>query len=496
MELQFKSTKCPYLASAICEVASTEVTQEVRLSDGMPDIGRVLASWGQILIRSKEWMQDQVTVSGGLMVWVLYAPDDGTEPRSTDIWIPFQLKWHLHDAPSDGVLRLNPVLRFVDSRGVSARKIMVRAGVAARLEACYATEAAVYEPDELPEDIQTLCNTYPLRLPVEMGEKTFLLDEDLTASADIARILSYTITPILQEKRVAGDKIVMRGTAVLQLVYRCPEGRIRTTEIEIPISQYAQLESSYDSDAAADVLVAVTSLELDQNDGNQLCLKCGMVAQYMISNRILITIAEDAYSPRRKTGLKQEMLQLPAILEQRAETVPVQYQFPGICGEIVDVRAWPDFPGISRSDTCAALALPAVFQLLYYAEDGSLQCASGRWQGNLQLDADAECEIDAFMPQCLNVQAMAGLTDIGLMGKYQMQIDTTSNHGITMITALEMGELEEADPTRPSLILCRTEGESLWAVAKRCGSTVADIQRANDLQEVPKGNQMLLIPVN
>ena len=47
-----------------------EQTQEVRVSDGMPDIGSILCSWGQVILRSKEWDGDTITINGGTMVWV------------------------------------------------------------------------------------------------------------------------------------------------------------------------------------------------------------------------------------------------------------------------------------------------------------------------------------------------------------------------------------------------------------------------------------------
>lgn len=495
MELQFKSSKCCYLASAICEVGNTEVTQEVRLSDGMPDIGRVLTAWGQIIIRSKEWLQDQVIVSGGVMTWILYVPEDGTQPRSVDAWVPFQIKWNHDDVPYDGAVRVNPQLRFVDSRSLSARKIMVRIGVAVMGEACYKTEAEMYAPAELPDDIQTLCNTYPLRLPVEMGEKTFLIDVDLSAPIECERILSYTITPMLSEKRIAGDKVVIRGAAILHLLYRCSENRICATDLEVPISQYAQLENAYGTDATSDIQLAVTSLELDQTDDNQLRLKCGMVAQYMINDRILAAITEDAYSTKRVIALMQEVLSFPAMLEQRTEMIPIHHQFPGICGDPVDVRVFSEFPRCARTGDRVILDLSAVLQVLYYAEDGSLQTANGRWDGNFQLDADPNCQFVVNVHPCQHMQVSAGTSDFNLIGKYQIQLNTTSVQGLMMVVGLEMGELTEINAIRPSLILCRPEGETLWSIAKRCGSTVVDIQRVNDLQAEPLDNRMLLIPV-
>ena len=51
------------------------------------------------------------------------------------------------------------------------------------------------------------------------------------------------------------------------------------------------------------------------------------------------------------------------------------------------------------------------------------------------------------------------------------------------------------DPQRPSLVLRRAGGESLWDMAKKSGSTVAAIRSANKLTEEPKPGQILLIPV-
>ena len=61
MELQFNQTACQCLRQAVWEVKEQEQTQEVRLPDAMPDIGKVLGAWGQPLIRSKEWRGDGMT---------------------------------------------------------------------------------------------------------------------------------------------------------------------------------------------------------------------------------------------------------------------------------------------------------------------------------------------------------------------------------------------------------------------------------------------------
>lgn len=498
MQLQFQSNPCRCLQPAVRAIKNTELTQEVRLSDGMPDIGRVLTSWGQILLRSKEWQGDEVAVSGGIMLWILYAPEDGTQPRCMDAWIPFQLNWELGEVNREGPIRVSLLLRFVDSRSISARKMMVRAGVAALGEALSPMDADFFVPGELPDDAQILKNTYPIRLPMEAGEKTFLVDEDLampSGTAEVEKVLCYTITPLLQEQRVAGDKLIIRLIGNLHLIYRCPEGKIHAADLEIPVSQYAQLKDTYGNEAQAEVRLAVTSLETDQNDGAQLRLKCGLVAQYLISDRCVVELIEDAYSPSRSVELNMQSLQLPAMLEQRIETVPVQQQMPGVAGDVADVVFLPDFPRVTRSNDKVMLELPGVFQVLYYAQDGSLQSVAGRWEGNFNLTAAPNSCIDMLVQPQGKAQAAAGASDLNLAAQYRMLLLTSVQQELSIVSGLELGDLQELDPSRPTLILCRSAGESLWDIAKRCGSTVEEIRLVNGFEGEPADERMLLIPI-
>ena len=119
MQLQWKSAHHAYLRSAVHQIQNQEQTLELRLTEDMPDIGRVLCCWGQVQLRSKEWRTDTIHVSGGVNVWVLYVPEDGSEPRTIESWIPFQMKWDLPDGQHEGDIRVQCLLRFLDARVVS-----------------------------------------------------------------------------------------------------------------------------------------------------------------------------------------------------------------------------------------------------------------------------------------------------------------------------------------------------------------------------------------
>lgn len=499
MELQFQKSSLDCLQRAVWEVKNEEQTQEVKLPDAMPDIGKVLGAWGQALIRSKEWRGNGMSVTGGMMTWVLYAPEDGSVSRTVETWIPFQIRWEFPDTQRDGSMIIDCQVHSVDARTVSARKLMVRAVMSVAGEALEPTQAEVYTPKELPGDVQVLRKSYPVRIPVEAGEKTFLLDETLsvpTACEGLEKLLHYTLQPDMMEKKVMSDKVIFRGVAQVHALCRCEDGTLNACDFEIPFSQYAELERTYDPYATVRVVPAVTSLELEpQGDGN-LRLKAGLVGQYVIYDRPVLEIVEDAYSTGRSVALRMQQLALPVVLEERQETLKAEQSLEMDGSQVVDIAFTAEHPIQRRREDMLQLEMPGNFQLLCYDADGMLQSGTARWDGNLELPAAQESNMMISSRVSGKPQATVGGGTANMRCDVNIDMMTMTHSGIPMVTALEIGEQAEPDPGRPSLILRKTGTDSLWEVAKQCGSTVEAIQQANNLTEEPDGDRILMIPVS
>ena len=497
MELEFEQRGIPWLKPLLRELQTQEQTRELRLSDGMPDIGQVLACWGQVILRGKEWRSDSIQGSGGVMLRVLYAPEDGTEPRTLESWIPMQMKWNLPEDRRDGHIRLTSLLRFLDARSVSPRKIMVRCGVSVLGEAYCPETAKLSVPGKQEGDVQLLTKRYPVRIPVMAGEKTFTLEEELTppaASADIRQLLAYTLEPRIQECRVMSGKLVFRGVAQLHLVCLTEEGKVASWDHELPISQFAELETDPGADAMGDIRMGVTSLELEKDEEDHLHLKCGLVGQFLVDKRELLEVVEDAYSPFRQVEPIPGELELFPILEQKQTAVPVRQSLNLSAGTIADVSYLPDFPELHRGGE-VEMELPGRFQVLYYDENGGLQSAMARTEEKVSMEADGNSRVDAVILPGAPAAATAG-SGIELRGESILQTQTSARHGIPMVTGLRIGGEGEKDPHRPSLILRRAGKGRLWDIAKSTGSTVDAICSANGLSEEPEESRILLIPVS
>ena len=493
MGVTFQNRLVSCLNPVVRETQNCEQTQEIRLSEGMPDVGRILSAWGQPILRGKQWDSDTLHYNGGMMVWVLYVPEDGSPERCIEGWIPFQLHWDLPEDQPEGQIRLRILPRLVDARTVSPRKILVRAGMGIMAEAFTSMQIPVPELEEAPDGVELLRRTYPVRLMKEAGEKTFVLDEELTLPEDMPRpeqIIYYNVEPRVTDRKVLSEKVVFRGDANLHTLYRGEDGQLHSWDFALPFSQYAELSGEYGQDAQAEFALCTTSMELELDESGQLRFKCGVTAQYGITDREQLSVVEDAYSPNRELTVQTQTLELPAILENRRETVYAQGTLPAEAGTAADVRFLPDFPKQRYRDDGVELELPGVFQSVYYGEDGSLGAGTVRWDGTLNMNADENTRLTA-VPAPASVQASAG----SVKAELPLELTATTKQQLPVVTGLTLGEERKPDSGRPCLILRRAGNESLWQIAKTAHSTVGSIRDANGLQNEPAPGQLLLIPV-
>lgn len=498
MELQFKTAACRCLDAALREVRNTELTQEIRLPDGMPDIGHILCAWGQTVLRGKEWHRDSVSFSAGMMVWVLYAPEDGSTEQCIEGWIPFQMSWDLPENCPEGTIRLRCHPRFVDARSVSARKIMVRAGAAALAEAFVPMEMELSVPGEMPEHVQLLRSRWPIRMPKEAGEKTFTLDEDLEVPMSAPKpekVICFRLDPRLSEKRVLGNKLVFRGNGNLHVLYRSTEGQLHGWDFELPFSQFAELDGEYGSDAQGDLMLSPTGLELELGEEGRMRFKGGLTGQYLVTDKQMLELTEDAYSPGWELERQQQMLEVPAVLETRRENIYGEQTIPGDANVIADMTFLTDFPRQRSTETGVELELPGTFQTLYYGADGMLHAGTARWEGRQTVAAGEDTRLLAQPMAAERMQAAPGAGQITVSADVPMEITAVTRQRIPMVTGLTLGQPRRKDPNRPSLILRRAGEQRLWDMAKASGSTVEAILQANGLQEEPASDRMLLIPI-
>lgn len=494
MELQFHKNKLSCLRLAKREVRNVEQTQELRIPEGMPAVGRVVGAWGQVLLRSKEWQGGNAQVSGGVVMCVLYIPEDGGEEQQVETWIPFQAKWELPATDMEGIICADALLRSADARSISAGKLMVRVNVGVMGEFWLKEDVWTCTVPEMPEDVALLRRTCSVQIPKQAGEKPFALEEEFTFPANVpapAKLLRSSLQCELIDKKILSDKVVFRGMALLHTLYKSEDGQLHTWDFELPFSQYGELEQECEQGNVR-IIMAPTSMEADLDTEGRLHLKAGFTGQYLVCDSVDMEVVEDAYSPIRTVVPQMQTLDISVVQQLQQQTVDAE-QTVHAQGNMLELTFLPDHP--SGAHTGMPATLTGQFQLLYQDETGAIQSTAARWEQPSPLGTEEGAQtLIAVRPSGKPQTAYDGTATL-LHADMLMDNMILGSGGIPMVTALEISETKALDSNRPSLILRRAGDQTLWQLAKEYGSTVEVIQSANKLEGAPATDQMLLIPV-
>ena len=495
MDLPFEKRPEKFWQQRSYAPVTREESQELRLPESMPDVGRVIAAWGQTVLRGKEWRSDHIGLTGGVMVWVLYAPEDGSGPRRLESWVPFHIRMDQTHEGEEGVIRAECVLSSVDARSISSRKLMLRCQIGMMVQTLLPREAELCSPGALPEDIQVLDRVYPMVLTRETGEKTFLCDEQLSlpqGTPPLSRILYSRLAPRVTEQKVLSSRAVFRGVGELHLLAQDEGEKLYSLDLQVPFAQYLDLEGEYEEGAEISNLLCVTSLETEVDEGG-VRVRCGMVSQYIINAHTVVRCIADAYSNDRELELQRQEILLPAWLDEQVMEIELGERL-AVDKVPLDAIFFPDLPTVTRQPEGAEIRCGGSFITLTEEPDGSLQGKTLRCARNEHWQTDCDT-----VP-CTWLRGGTGLRREGsgwaMEQRMELKLESVCSRPISMVTGIRAGELREPDPERPSVIIrARKPEETLWDIAKYCGSTVSAIQRLNKLDNEPEENRLLLIPV-
>ncbi|MBO7252259.1 MAG: DUF3794 domain-containing protein [Oscillospiraceae bacterium] len=496
MKLQFQQKPVQILSSILQEIQTSEQTQDVKIGEGMPDIRRVISAWGQPILRGKEWHAEEISASCGMMVWILYEAEGEQNLQVINTWVPFQIRWELPDVTADGMIRIQCVPKLVDARSVSPRKMMVRCVMSVLAEAYVPETVMQYLPEGEQEELQLLQNRYPVNLRKWASEKSFLLDESLRlpeSAPAMEKLIYVKVDPQVKECRVLTDKLVMRGMGKVHILYQSNSGQVHAHDFEIPFSQYDQLEQTYGKEAKANIRISITNLEPEVQQDGTLRLKAGAVAQYVISDQVIIDVVEDAYSLKQELVIQHEPLEVSALAETAGDSISMEHTFPLQTGNVADICVLQDFPRQKWVDEKMELHYPGTVQLLYYEQKDELHSVSGQWNQKQMINTAENVNLHVFMHPS-DPQVMQGGDCVVVRMDIPMEREAQITQHFSMIRDIQPGQERPVDKQQPSVILQRMGKESLWDIAKKNRTTIDAIMKANELKDGPEPGQILLIP--
>ena len=465
------------------------------IPDSFPDVSRIVSASGKAFLKAKETADGAYRLSGTACITVLYIPENGTQVCALDVEIPFQLAKDCPQVRSGMQLQGTVSVVSADARAINPRKLLVRCSLLCHA-AVYALNSKRLTSDVLSDDkmhlekqfVQHTCHKIS-----EVVEKGFIFSDVLRPMASrppMDEILFSRVEIDTLEGKVIAKKLVCKGAATLSVLYRSGE-IIVPARFELPYSQVIELSDEY-QEADAQLSLSVKELSCRLIEG-ELEVSVEGTLQSCIWTPVPITLLSDTYCTACTVATERNRLSLCTQEEQGKRKEQVRQFCPsGIPGkEVLDCHA----ATISISDDQGACSVRFNVDILYLSEDDALcgVCCTAEAVCKIPLADGCGCQ--------WNCRPVGEVSAVAVTGGLEVRFDAefswlqTKETEFSCVSAVTKGT-EQDCISRPSVVIRRaTPDESLWDIAKACGSTVKDICQANSLtSDVISDSIMLLIP--
>lgn len=510
MELELKKERfaCYRALPQLC--STHEETAETIVPDYLPDIARIVEASGCLFLRSHTLADGRAAAAGQLRVTLLYMAEDAQGLRSFTYTLPLELTMdgRVADGAADSFLEGR--LCQCDVRPLNPRKLFTRAGILLTLTpyAPCALSVCSGVEEQSRYGIETLCEQREIPMIRALREKEFSFSDELLLSSTkepVRELLRTKCALRITDHRLIGNKLAIKGLALLDILYLDAEGALSRASGELPFSQ---LLDGLGEDTAGELSVRaalrLTGLEVrigsesEPDNARAIAVNVSLAAFAVLSETRSVCCVADLYSTSCDLSAKMEPVELsgePELLT-REQLVREKLETGAEVRSILSAEVCFGAATVSGSGAESELRAPASVRVLYLDENGAPLLSERHIEVAVKTALPEDAELRVQSVSAGEISATPGADGVELRFPVSFTVSAGRTPCFLCLAGLQAEDGSAAAENAPSLILrAMRPGERLWDVAKQYRTTVGAIAAANELADgAPPAGKLLLIP--
>lgn len=501
MDATLEKTLISCWTEAARGAVSREETAEMVVPDTLPDIAEIIDADGVILIRGKEVIQGAVNVTAEILATVLFLPEGGGRLSRLSLKMPWNARLESAGLDEKCVPVASLTLCGIDARALNPRKILVRADVTAQMSCWRQTRLELPCGVQSEKSLETLMETRTISPVTAVREKTFAVVDEFDISSSrpaIGSILKYRVSLLTEDIKAVGSKLVFKGSAQTELLYAGVEyGEPVSAAFTSSFSQIIEMDALCEG-GRSEVALLLTGAYIEQSSPGEQCrsikAELHLAAQAVLRQDMESVFLSDAYCNSAQARLEREEVPVERVERELTlrENVRELMETPSPVHEVVSVYALVSPAEVRDDAVCCSVCVRAV----YRTESGQLCAVSRTYPVKTALELSPGLRGCVRAVRCTEAYATPAAGGLEVRVPVDMLLAVCEPGTLTPVTSVTLEEDEGASAVRASVIVRSVSSEdSLWSLAKSCGSTVELICRVNALEgeELPTG-RVLLIP--
>ena len=471
------------------------VEGEMIVPDSKPDILNTICTSGVVCIYKKEALDEKIRIDGNINTYIMYLADDAQDKvRGISTSLDFSETIMIPNSKEGMNVILQTKLKSIECKVINERKL----GIKATLE----IEAKIYEKEELEiindiknaEEIQILKQDLKVNSLVGMGEnKVYVKDNvSINVTDELAEILKADISIVDKEVKVSYNKILVKSEAKIKIMYLTEDNRISLIETKMPIVGFIDMPNVVEENIC-DVNYEIKNVIIKPNGVEEHSINIEIeVGIFAIAyEEKTINLIQDLYSPCENLEFNKKKITTLTNMQCKQENKQIRekMELKEIGNKkVINVDVNPVIE--NRENFSNSILYTGVLEMAFtlVSDDLQVEIRNNKTPFEYTINDVNDAE---NMENIMDIEVVNQDFIVQEGGNITGNIDLLINNNlyrsanINAINEIQVnGEREERNYNLVIYIV--KNGDTLWNIAKKYGSTIEDILKINNIEDENK----------
>lgn len=484
---------------------SFSAEDNIIIPDIKPDILSTVDSCGNIYIYKKEIVNGKLRIDGGVQAYIMYLADnEQNNIRGLHIVIDFSQSIEIENLSQEMDFDCKLNVKNIECKILNGRKINVKANMDVEVKIYSNKEKEFVKSINNMEKIQMISNSIKINSLKGRGETIATAKDTITIEDNLADILGNEISVRNKDIKVSYNKVLSKADVMIEILYLTEDEKIKTVTAQIPIMGFIDIPNISDKEICdTDYEIRNINIKPNNVEDHSIYLEIEFLVKCNAYEDREINLIQDLYSPEEDITMNQEKVNLIQNKNTIKDTCNVQEkinvsEIKG--GKIFNVRATSNIIKENVLNNSISYEAEIILNILYESSiTNRMEVKEQRIafthninsdKINKNVNIDTTIEIDSKDFICMPDNTI----DVKLNMNFLVNLYSTNS--VSIVNNINIQENSENSKSSSMVIYFVKEGDTLWKIAKKFKSTIDEIAKVNDIEDVDKINigDQLYIP--
>ncbi|MBP3503211.1 MAG: DUF3794 domain-containing protein [Clostridia bacterium] len=479
--------------------------ENIIIPDIKPDILSTIDSCGNMYIYKKEIVNGRLKIDGGVQIYIMYLADnEQNNIRCLQTVIDFSQSIDLEDVTDDIDFDCNLNIKNIECKILNGRKVNVKVTIEAEIKLFSNQEKECVKSINNIEKIQMISDSIKINSLKGCGETVTTAKDTISVEDNLADILGSEINVKNKDIKISYNKVLSKADVMVEILYLTEDERINCVTAQIPIMGFIDIQGVSDNEIC-DTNYEIRNITIRPNNVEEhsifieieFAIKCNAYEEKEIN------LIQDLYSPEEEITMNQECVNLMQNKTSITDFCNVQEKvnISEIKGnKIYNVRVSTNIIKQNILNNSISYEGELIFNILFESSiTNRMEVKEQRitFTHNINSDKISKNSLINTTIEIVSKDFICmpdNTIDIRINMNFIVGLCTTNSLNIVNNIKIE----KDANKTKYSslVIYFVKEGDTLWKIAKKFKSTIEEIAKINNLDDIDKINigEQLYIP--